>query len=276
MIRDAIRVHPAFDGVDIDIYAKGSYANNTNVRRDSDVDIVVECKQCFYYDFGPEATPADEGYVKQLIAPYTGSWFPDAWRSEVVAAMTNKFGESGVDTSGNIAINITEVVDSRPNADVVPSYPHRRFYSARTMSYDLGSHVVGRDGSRVINWPKQQLKNGCTKNTRTGGRYKKMVRALKNAENALVEDELIHDLPSYLMECLVYNIADESLCAGSLDDAFQRVLLDLAVPLLSSDGAEAWTEPNEIKPLFGDQQKWTIQAAYDLVLASLKFMGYLD
>jgi predicted Zn-dependent protease len=28
-----------------DIYAKGSYANNTNVRRDSDVDIVVENRE---------------------------------------------------------------------------------------------------------------------------------------------------------------------------------------------------------------------------------------
>jgi hypothetical protein len=31
MIREAVKEHPAFDGVDIDIYAKGSCANNTNV-----------------------------------------------------------------------------------------------------------------------------------------------------------------------------------------------------------------------------------------------------
>lgn len=36
MIREAVKEYPAFDGVDLDIYAKGSYANNTNVKADSD------------------------------------------------------------------------------------------------------------------------------------------------------------------------------------------------------------------------------------------------
>jgi tRNA nucleotidyltransferase (CCA-adding enzyme) len=51
MIRDAINAHPTFKGTAIRVYAKGSYANNTNVRLDSDVDIVVENHDCFYYDY---------------------------------------------------------------------------------------------------------------------------------------------------------------------------------------------------------------------------------
>jgi tRNA nucleotidyltransferase (CCA-adding enzyme) len=43
MIREAVKEHSVFDGVDLDVYAKGSYANNTNVKADSDVDIAVQC-----------------------------------------------------------------------------------------------------------------------------------------------------------------------------------------------------------------------------------------
>ncbi|WP_181019645.1 nucleotidyltransferase domain-containing protein [Nonomuraea typhae] len=276
MIKNAVEEHSPFSGISISIYAKGSYANNTNVKRDSDVDVVVECNECFYYDFAPEMTSADVGYAKQYVRPYEGPWHSDLWRKEVVAALTNKFGDSGVDTSGNIAINIAEVVGSRPNADVVPSYPHRRFKDAALTTWALGSHVVGRDSSDVVNWPNQQLENGRAKNTRTGGRYKNMVRALKNVENVLAEADLLDDLPSYLMECLVYNVADDSLKNGSLDDAFQQVLLDLAVPLVAADGANDWVEPNEIKKLFGDHQKWAARDAHDLIFASLRFMGYIS
>ena len=38
MIREAINTHDAFKGSSYKIYAKGSYANNTNVKFDSDVE----------------------------------------------------------------------------------------------------------------------------------------------------------------------------------------------------------------------------------------------
>ena len=37
MVRAAIDVHPAFTGCQMNVYAKGSYPNNTNVRTESDV-----------------------------------------------------------------------------------------------------------------------------------------------------------------------------------------------------------------------------------------------
>lgn len=43
MVREAIKEHAAFDSCSLTVYAKGSYANNTNVRADSDVDIAYIC-----------------------------------------------------------------------------------------------------------------------------------------------------------------------------------------------------------------------------------------
>lgn len=41
MIREAVQSHDAFDDCTLSVYPKGSYANNTNVRADSDVDVAI-------------------------------------------------------------------------------------------------------------------------------------------------------------------------------------------------------------------------------------------
>lgn len=50
IIRQAIDAHDPFDGCSLKVYAKGSYASNTNVRNDSDVDIAVACTDVLYWD----------------------------------------------------------------------------------------------------------------------------------------------------------------------------------------------------------------------------------
>ncbi len=128
MIKDAIDAHPAFADTSIAVYAKGSYANNTNVRRDSDVDIVVENRDCWYYDYLPAG-------IRPSASPfgtYSGPWTPALWRAEVTKAMTNCFGSSDVDSSGEVALQVAAVAGSRPSADVVPSYAYQCYYSATT------------------------------------------------------------------------------------------------------------------------------------------------
>ncbi len=74
MIREAVKEHLVFDGVDLDISAKGLYANNTNVKADSDVDIAVQCGECVYWD---EATKGSH----QSSSAYKGIWTPAELRS---------------------------------------------------------------------------------------------------------------------------------------------------------------------------------------------------
>ncbi|MGO9903253.1 MAG: nucleotidyltransferase domain-containing protein [Solirubrobacteraceae bacterium] len=62
MVKDAIANWQALSGVSRRIYAKGSYANDNN-RRDSDIDIVVECHDCSYYDFASGVTPNAPGGI---------------------------------------------------------------------------------------------------------------------------------------------------------------------------------------------------------------------
>lgn len=85
------------------------------------------------------------------------------------------------------------------------------------VSTHQGSCVFPSDGgAKIVNWPIQQLdNNGRAFNTRSGGRYKYFVRALKNAENTLVAEGSIDSLPSYFMECLVYNVPASTLASGA-------------------------------------------------------------
>ncbi len=182
MVRKAITTCNAFDGTNVLIYTKGSYPpNNTNVRRDSDVDVVIELRDCLYYGYKAGVTGA-----APPPPPYQGSWTPESWRKAVVDALVVAFGSDSVDTSGRVAINISAVEGSRPSADVVPSFDYRRYdNSDRTISKE-GSCVFPTDGgSKIVNWPQQQLDNGRSLNTETNHRYKNYVRALKNAENFL-------------------------------------------------------------------------------------------
>lgn len=73
MVRDAINAHDAFGDCSLSVYTKGSYANSTNVKADSDVDIAVQCHEVTYWEEAkPDAHPAG--------SPYKGVWTPSASR----------------------------------------------------------------------------------------------------------------------------------------------------------------------------------------------------
>lgn len=116
MVCQAIQRWDAFAATPPSVYAKGSYPNNTNVRRDSDVDIVVEATDCHYFEYAPGVT------AKYATTPYTGPWSFPVWRREVAAALQDAFGTS-VDTTGSVAIHIPGVSGSRPRDRRGPRVP---------------------------------------------------------------------------------------------------------------------------------------------------------
>lgn len=120
MVRDAISAHAPFNSLARKVYAKGSYANNTNVRSDSDVDIAVECRDVIYFD---SHTPGAEPPSTR----YTGEWTPPRFREELIAALRAKFGDA-VEASGSTAIQIHSN-SVRVEADVVPSFQYYYYYS---------------------------------------------------------------------------------------------------------------------------------------------------
>ena len=267
MIREAIEAHDAFDGYKFSVYAKGSYANQTNVRSDSDVDIVVHCHECVYWaEESPGARPASTSY--------SGPWTPTKLRAEVKAALRAKFGEQ-VDDSGSTAI-VVRSSSARIDADVVPSLTYR-YYFASGGSRD-GTRVFRKNGSWLNNFPAQHLAEGNRKNTATNTYFKQAVRILKRVENLMLTNDVHREVPSYFVECLVYNCPTDVLLWTTWTDTIRGVLFHIWDELQGdtepSETDDRWLEVSRCKYLFSSAQKWSRKDGRDFAKAAWNYLGF--
>lgn len=263
MIRQAINSHEPFNNCSLKVYAKGSYANNTNVRSDSDVDIAVECTEVLYWE-EPEKGSHTSG------KPYEGIWTPAKLRAELLSAMETKF-PGQVDSSGSTAIQINSN-SARVDADVVPSFSFR--YYMKYGSRD-GTKIFKTDGSSIVNYPAQQLDNGIAKNNRTGYDYKKGTRLLKRIENAMAEDGTFRELPSFFMECLAYNCPDNVFAHPTWTECLRAMLLHIWNNLQGDEPTTGrWLEVNECFFLFHSNQKWTREDGREFAKAAWNYCGF--
>lgn len=173
-----------------EVYLQGSYPNSTNIRGDSDVDVVIESPSTFYSDV-PNHRRAEYG----LTLPAVYEW-PE-FRNQVLQALRNYYGYALV-TEGDKCIKVAGRGD-RLNADVVPCCPYRQYTSVAT--YVEGMTFWTRRGIQIVNFPKLHRRNGSTKNGECNRNYKPAIRMFKNARNKAESD-----FPSYFLEGLLYNV----------------------------------------------------------------------
>lgn len=244
-IRKALRASDALSGRPYRVYAKGSYANNTNVRLNYDVDIAVEYEGYFYYDLVLDA----EGLDKSDVGVHTSAdpYTRDEFKADIRAALEAAYGKSAV-SIGKIAYRVREKKTTLP-ADVVPCWEYHR-YDSRT-TFHVGSCVFPAGGDRKPNYPQQQYKNGVAKNDRTGRRYKRMVRACKKLQTRLLDAGATFDqIASYHMECLVYNVPDDQFNRSTYMADMRGVLAHLFNQTLANGGWKEFEEVNGLKYLF--------------------------
>ena len=266
MIREAVKEHAAFIGCDLTVYAKGSYANNTNVKADSDVDIAVQCGDVVYWG---EATKG----AHPPSTSYKGIWTPAKLRSELEAALRKKF-PCQVDSSGSTAFRVHSS-SARVDADVVPCFDYRYYFSSG--NYRDGAKVFKKDGSSLINYPEQQLANGRAKNNQTKRCYKKAVRIMKRVENAMVLAGEHREVPSYFVECLVYNCPDNVFVEPSWTKTVRGIIVHIWNELEGAEptnGSERWLEVNECKYLFNSAHTWTRKDGRDFAKAAWNYLEF--
>ena len=267
MIREAVSSHSAFADCDLRIFAKGSYANNTNVRSDSDVDIAVQCTECEYWE------EASAGAHPTSSADYVGVWTPSRLRNELRIALENKFAGQ-VDSSGSVALRVA-YGSARVDADVVPCFTYKYFFTPT--NYLAGTKIFRVDGRSLENYPRQQLDNGVTKNNRASRSYKSTVRILKRTENALAAAGLHKALPSYFIECLAYNCPDALFRLPTWTDTIRSVLIHIYGELEGSEPINSdnrWLEVNECKFLFHNEQPWGRSDGRSFALAAWQYLGF--
>lgn len=212
-VRDALSDFGELDGLDYDVFLQGSYANHTNTRGDSDVDIVVMLKTTFM----PETRllPAAD------LARYEASRMParvhaDEFRSRVHRALVARYGATAVQSKDK-CLKIPKQ-GNRVDADVVPCLQDRRYtaYPAHGHpSFVEGISIKPLSGGRIVNYPKEHISNGEAKNKDTAQAYKPTVRQIKRLRRFGVDKGLItrDQAPGYLLECMTFN-APASTFAG--------------------------------------------------------------
>lgn len=262
MIRKALERSAALDGIEWELMVKGSYANATNVRIEGDVDVAVVQKRVYFTEENGERSALRAAFGFGSSRRLDGADF----RAAIEEALYARFGGE-CDRSGKTAITIRES-SARVNADVVPSFTLRQYsYNGAWKNCDRGLTTLRSDGTWIVNFPRQQLERGNSKNRWTFGQYKQLVRILKHLEDDLVEAGAMGKLASYFVECLVFNVPTVDLQYISFNPLTygMRAVLDHVVRATADGGSGArWVEANGIKPLFAPGQPWTMQDAHRL------------
>jgi hypothetical protein len=270
-IKAALRASAWLKPVGYKVYAKGSYANNTNVRLDYDVDIAVECTDFYYYDHIGAAADLKKAAVERQFTPYKGGYTSPQFKSDVEQALVDYFGRTAV-TRGNMAMRIRAKKTTLP-ADVVPCFEYHLIFWGN-VKYNQGTRIYPDRGPHIHNWPQQQYVNGVSKNNSTGRRFKRMVRALKRLENELLKQGLLtEELPSFLMECLVYNVPNDIFNHQTYVEDMRELLAYIFNQTLNYESCSEWLEVSERKYLFRPSQHWTWQQAHDLADKAWDRMG---
>lgn len=243
-IRNALNSYSGWpEGIDFEVYLQGSYRNSTNIRGDSDVDVVAQLNSTFYSNLSEEQ--------KRLLGILPASYGWSGFKVDVLDALRSYYGQSQI-TEGNKSIKV-KANNGRLAADVVVCSQYRKYKSVNNYDYVEGMCFWTRnDDRRVINYPKIHYDNGVAKHQNTNKWYKPIVRLFKNSRRYISGDAT----PSYFLECLLYNVPNSKF-GESYQDSFCNIVNWLNVTNLDNFVCQ-----NEQLELFGyTQEQWNTNQA---------------
>jgi len=188
VLRAALDRSPLLGARPYEIFGQGSRVNNTAVDPGSDIDLVLMLKPPFEAGYG-----------------WTG------FRDDVMAAL----GESYTVRMGRRCVNVDDPESLFGEmVDILVATEYR-------LGPAEGVFFLDREGRPIVNFPKQHRRNGDAKDLRTGGRFKQVVRMLKAVRRRVITDG---SAPSYLLECLLFNVPDAVYRTASPEQAYRGAL----------------------------------------------------
>lgn len=155
----------------ITVLLQGSYANKTNIKHTSDVDVAVIYKPFFPLAFS-------------------------LYKDRITKALKNYFGNDAERKNKSITVHGNT---NRKDIDVVPAYSDENIANGINFYTDAGE--------RIINYPLQHISNATSKNKNTSSMYKKYVRILKNIKHDMEETKSsARNVGSFQLESLLWNL----------------------------------------------------------------------
>lgn len=203
---------------------QGSVPLNTHTRRHSDVDMLIITGR--YYSLKPPLTPT---------FPYSGNAVNDMieLRKDIVSSIETGFPAVKIDDTGGKAVAISGGSLNR-KIDLVPAA--WLYNSQSNNSSDLTYRGIKlydkHEKERIENYPFLHLYLCNNKDLRVQGRFKKLVRYIKNVRK---DSEQKIDISSYDATSLIYHQTDSELIStpnnpaalsGAVETFLKRVIFD--------------------------------------------------
>lgn len=251
------------------VHLQGSYKNDTNIRGDSDVDVVVKLNETFGHN--AHELPKEQRELHEVLHD-TATYRWDQFRNDVITALVNYYGQGSIDVSGNKSIKL-KAAPGRLKADIVPVINFKKYnyyYGSSSQSFEEGIRFYHRTTNRAINnFPIQFYENGVAKHSerRTNGWFKPTVRIFKNARTYLIDRGLLADgiAPSYFLQSWIYNVPD-NLFGTDYQTTFCNV-----INYLRRTSFTDCVSQNGIDPLFGETgEQWRVADATTTLDAFIK------
>jgi hypothetical protein len=258
-IRAALEAYNWPSGVQYEVYLQGSYRNRTNIRGDSDVDIVVQLNSTFLSNLSVS--------WKRHFGFRQASYGWKEFKSDVLKALRNHYQDNSKVSEGKKALKVRT---SYLRADVVVSLQYRKYPDRPRSEDDFVEGMtfwVPSENRWVINYPKLHYKNGAKKNKDTNGWYKPTIRMFKNARTYLVDKGVIPaDLaPSYFLECLLHNVPNDKF-GPNLQSTFREVIIWLR----KADFSRFFCQNRQLLLFGSSPEQWSEDRAYRFLEAMVR------
>ena len=190
-IREALDAYGWPSEVKYEVFLQGSYKNDTNLRGDSDVDVVVRLA----HRLRPRVAALTGEQLQKDASHKAAHQGWKSFRDHALKAMRARFGNAV--KSGRKSIKVPKG-RIPADADFVVTLRHRQ---------GIGFYLP--DERRwVVSFPQQHHQRGLKKEKATNKRFKRTIRMFKAARNQQVDKGVLtkEDAPSYFIECLLYNV----------------------------------------------------------------------
>lgn len=265
-IRKAIDASEILATRSVSVFPQGSYRNRTNVSTESDVDIAIRSRATFFFELPEEAQAKDFGISAPAAYPFA------QYKTEVHNALSDYLGTKAV-TRGKKAFDVHETT-YRIDSDALACFEYRRYWADGT--YREGVAFIPDGGNLVFNFPDKNYENGVAKNEATGRRFKAVVRILKVLRSEMTSQKIAiaAKTPSFLIECLVWNVPNEGFGHDTFHADVRYVLAHLWNETRLEASCSDWTEVNGFKYLFRPSQPWTLVDAHSFLDAAWNYIGF--
>ena len=268
-VKEAISEDDKLNKMSIEVFGQGSYANDTNVRLNSDIDINVMYMDGYFFELPDGATEVDVGIDKTPASSYSFKEF----KNDVEAALVEKFGRDQV-VRKNKCITV-KATAQRVQTDVVPTWQFRRY--SKDKSFVAGVRFYPDDSFwPVTNYPKQHIRNAVKKNSDTQKRFKRLTRLHRKLRYKMKEDQVAvsDNITSFLLECLIWNVPNRIMNNNETwTSRLRESIVYLYQQTKEDKSCTDWGEVSELLYLLRGGRKWSRS---DVNAYMLQLWNYLE